>query len=80
MGSKQEVLRIKKKLEADINEMELALDHANRLDKYFRPPPPTPNAARGLFQDIRPLGGAGKEKNMYVQYVKDVNSPSIGYS
>lgn len=30
MKSKQEVVRMKKKLEADINEMELALDHANR--------------------------------------------------
>jgi hypothetical protein len=27
---KQEALRIKKKLESDINELEIALDHANK--------------------------------------------------
>merc|ERR1712107_658740 len=30
MGAKEEALRIKKKNEADINEMEIALDHANK--------------------------------------------------
>merc|ERR1711972_1181384 len=32
MGAKSEALRIKKKLESDINELEIALDHANKAN------------------------------------------------
>merc|ERR1739847_129235 len=32
MGAKTEGLRIKKKLETDINELEIALDHANKAN------------------------------------------------
>lgn len=31
---KAEALRLKKKLEADINELEIALDHANKVRTY----------------------------------------------
>lgn len=31
---KAEALRMKKKLEADINELEIALDHANKVKSY----------------------------------------------
>lgn len=32
---KAEALRMKKKLEADINELEIALDHANKVSNYI---------------------------------------------
>ena len=33
--AKSEALRIKKKLEGDINELEIALDHSNRVRQSF---------------------------------------------
>lgn len=35
---KAEALRMKKKLEADINELEIALDHANKVGSVTMPP------------------------------------------